>query len=76
MKKKVAVALLLVLVAFLLAAAPAATVVYVTRTGEKYHLDGCRSLAKSRIPTTLGEAVARGYGPCGICHPPTLDAKK
>lgn len=44
--------------------------VYITRTGEKYHLDGCRHLSKSKIPTTLGEAKARGYEPCGTCDPP------
>ena len=44
--------------------------VYITRTGEKYHLDGCRHLSKSKIPTTLGDAKARGYEPCGTCNPP------
>jgi hypothetical protein len=54
------------------AAAPrASTVVYITRTGENYHRSGCRSLAKSRIEATLGEAVKR-YGACAICRPPTL----
>jgi len=44
--------------------------VYVTRTGEKYHRDGCRYLSKSRIPTSLSEAKAEGYGPCSVCNPP------
>jgi len=52
--------------------APGDTVVYITRTGAKYHRDGCRSLAKSRIPIKLREAVDRGYGPCKICKPPVL----
>jgi micrococcal nuclease len=43
-------------------------VVFVTNTGEKYHQDGCRYL-KSRIPMTMGEAVARGYEPCKVCKP-------
>lgn len=43
--------------------------VYVTRTGKKYHLDGCSHL-KSRIPTTLKEAKQR-YTPCKVCMPPT-----
>ncbi|HEY8535915.1 MAG TPA: hypothetical protein VIL25_05680, partial [Vicinamibacterales bacterium] len=47
------------------------TTVYVTRTGKKYHRDGCRSLARSRIPMKLSEA-ARRYGPCAVCRPPTL----
>lgn len=46
-------------------------VVYVTRTGKKYHREGCTSLAKSKIPVSLTEAVSRGYGPCSICRPPT-----
>ncbi|HCF71894.1 MAG TPA: hypothetical protein DER33_09995 [Syntrophomonas sp.] len=43
--------------------------VYVTRTGEKYHRDGCRYLAKSRIPMSLS-AAKRSYGPCSVCDPP------
>ena len=33
--------------------------VYITKTGSKYHLDGCRWL-KSRIPSTIKEAILRG----------------
>ena len=47
--------------------------VYVTRTGEKCHRAGCRSLAKSAIPTSLNEAAQR-YTPCKLCRPPTLEA--
>ena len=43
--------------------------VYVTRTGKKYHRDGCRSLSKSKIAISLAEAK-RTYGPCGRCNPP------
>ena len=44
--------------------------VYITDSGEKYHKDGCRSLSKSKHPISLDDAKARGYDPCGICHPP------
>lgn len=44
--------------------------VYVTRTGKKYHRDGCRYLAKSKIPMSLSDAKAAGYGPCSVCDPP------
>jgi len=44
--------------------------VYITRTGEKYHREGCRSLSKSCIPISLSEAKARGYEPCKVCKPP------
>lgn len=43
--------------------------VYITRTGEKYHEDGCRSLSKSKIETTLLKAKNEGYTPCSICKP-------
>jgi hypothetical protein len=44
--------------------------VYVTRTGKKYHRDGCRYLALSKIPISLKDAKANGYTPCKVCHPP------
>ena len=42
--------------------------VYVTRTGRKYHKEGCRFLSKSKIPMKRNEAVER-YEPCGVCEP-------
>ena len=44
--------------------------VYITKTGEKYHLSWCTSLRRSKIAITLGNAIARGYEPCKICNPP------
>ena len=44
--------------------------VYVTRTGKKYHREGCRYLASSKIPISLKEAKAKGYTACKVCHPP------
>ena len=43
--------------------------VYVTRTGKKYHRDGCRSLSKSKFPISLAEAKQK-YSPCSRCNPP------
>lgn len=43
--------------------------VYVTKTGSKYHSDGCRYLSKSKIPMSLSDAK-RSYGPCSVCNPP------
>ena len=43
--------------------------VYVTRTGKKYHRDGCSSLRRSNIPISLAEAKQQ-YGPCSRCNPP------
>jgi competence protein ComEC len=45
-------------------------IVYKTNTGAKYHLDGCSSLSKSKIPIKLSDAKAAGLTACGICHPP------
>ena len=42
---------------------PAEATVYVTRTGSKYHRDGCQYLRKSSIPMKLSEAK-QGYTPC------------
>jgi hypothetical protein len=44
--------------------------VYITKTGKKYHADGCRYLSKSMIPISLKEAKDRGYTPCPVCAPP------
>ena len=43
--------------------------VYVTRTGKKYHREGCSSLRRSKIPISLAKAKQR-YGPCSRCNPP------
>ncbi len=48
---------------------PQSVTVYVTRTGEKYHRDGCRYLRQSKIPMTLDNARAR-YDACKVCTPP------
>jgi competence protein ComEC len=44
--------------------------VYTTKTGSKYHLDGCSSLSKSKIPISLSDAKVKGLGPCSKCNPP------
>ena len=49
---------------------PQTQTVFVTRTGKKYHRDGCRYLATSKIPISLKDAKARGYTACKVCHPP------
>ena len=44
--------------------------VYVTKTGKRYHADGCSGLKNSRIPMTLEQAKEKGYTPHEACHPP------
>ncbi|HHV98151.1 MAG TPA: MBL fold metallo-hydrolase [Clostridiaceae bacterium] len=41
--------------------------VYITKSGSKYHKDGCRYLSKSKIPISLSEALERNYTPCSVC---------
>lgn len=45
-------------------------VVYITNTGTKYHVDGCRYLKDSKIQINLEDAKSQGYTPCGVCNPP------
>ncbi|MEJ7694032.1 hypothetical protein [Daejeonella sp.] len=45
------------------------TVVYITKTGKKYHNDWCRYLSQSKIKTTLKKAVAGGMDACKVCKP-------
>ena len=47
----------------------AGTTVYLTKSGSKFHRDGCSSLSKSKIAISYEDAVARGFEPCGRCKP-------
>lgn len=44
--------------------------VYITKTGTKYHADGCRYLNKSGIPIELEDINTNKYSPCSVCNPP------
>lgn len=46
------------------------TIVYVTRTGSRYHYASCSYLHSSSIRISLREADDRGYGSCSRCDPP------
>lgn len=54
-------------------AASGSTIVYITRTGSKYHKGTCSYLRQSKIEITLSDAVDRGYTACSRCKPPKLD---
>ncbi len=45
-------------------------VIYKTKTGTKYHLDGC-SYLKSKIEITITDAKLQGLTPCSKCNPPS-----
>lgn len=44
--------------------------VYITKTGAKYHADGCRYLSQSKIPIDLNDINTSKYSPCSVCNPP------
>lgn len=44
-------------------------VVYITKTGEKYHTIHCRYLSKSCYEISLSDAIDKGYSPCSVCDP-------
>jgi hypothetical protein len=48
-----------------------AQTVYITKSGSKYHAEGCRYLKSSKIPVTLKVAKEQGYGACSVCSPET-----
>ncbi len=50
---------------------PQSVTVYITKSGEKYHRDGCRFLKNSRTPVLLEELDTELYTPCAVCNPPT-----
>jgi hypothetical protein len=43
-------------------------IVYVMKSGTKYHRAGCSSLRRSAIPMPLQEAAAK-HNPCTVCRP-------
>lgn len=44
-------------------------VVYITRTGKKYHRAGCRYLRQSSYEISKSDAIQQGYSPCKVCRP-------
>lgn len=48
---------------------PVEQTVYVTKTGKKFHRNGCRSLSKSKISISRSNAIKKGYSPCSVCKP-------
>ena len=44
-------------------------VVYIAKTGKKYHLENCRTLRGEKEAIDLNEAIKNGYEVCKICKP-------
>lgn len=43
--------------------------VYITDTGTKYHVQGCRYLSQSSHKIDREKAENEGYDPCSVCNP-------
>ena len=46
---------------------PEQDIVYVTKSGTKYHKDGCSYLSSSKRPISLEQAIEEGLEPCSRC---------
>ena len=44
-------------------------IVYIAKTGKKYHLENCRTLRGEKEAVDLNEAIKNGYEACKICKP-------
>lgn len=47
--------------------------VYIKEGGKKYHKLNCSLVKTGKTRITLSEALKRGYTPCKICKPATVD---
>lgn len=52
--------------------ADASTIVYLGKSGSRYHLKGCRYLKGAGKEITVGDAMKKGYAPCNVCKAPRL----
>lgn len=60
---------LFVLALSLMAVARTADIVYLSKTGKKYHRKTCRTLIYEPRPIERKAAEAAGYAACRICKP-------
>jgi hypothetical protein len=70
-KRRLTVVAAIALVLALGAQRAADPIVYITKTGTKYHTATCRYLRQSKYAIRLSETRGR-YTPCSVCKPPTL----
>ena len=67
--------LLFVLLFFLLLDNVFSQTVYISATGQHYHTSACKNVNKNSNHMQVSDALAHGYTPCTICHPPTGASK-
>ena len=65
MKKLITFIIILMISANLIAK----NVVYITKTGKKYHLQNCRTIKGEAYKISLSEAKQKGYTACKVCKP-------
>ena len=47
-------------------------IVYIAKTGKKYHLENCRTLRGEKEAIDLNEAIKNGYEVCKVCKPDSI----
>ena len=47
-------------------------VIYIAKTGKKYHLENCRTLRGEKEAIDLNEAIKNGYEACKVCNPDNI----
>ena len=47
-------------------------IVYIAKTGKKYHLENCRTLRGEKEAIDLNEAIKNGYEACKVCKPDSI----
>lgn len=48
------------------------TIVYLAKSGSRYHVKGCKYLKNAGKETTIIAAMKQGYAPCNVCKAPHL----
>ncbi len=48
------------------------TIVYLAKSGSRYHQKGCKYLKNSGKQVTIITAMKQGYAPCNVCKAPHL----
>ena len=47
-------------------------IVYISKTGKKYHVENCRTLRAEKEAIDLNEAIEMGYEACKVCNPDNI----
>ena len=70
MKRHLAAVFIAALLVSILCAQSKEATVYVTAQGKKYHMQHCRTIAKSAaVPVDKASAEQQGYSECKVCAP-------